>query len=151
MFSRIRIKPKEELTTKQYTLNEIFHKLVTLKSLQNIRNKDLEKDTTKKIKGKITHEDTIELSKILKEEEDTKAEERKLSQGDIKIHNKIEKSSKPNHVFRRRLALDANMATVKDFHKEDEDKSYQNVKYHKDSTYMLEKKPNEPIYSHLQE
>ena len=64
----MRIKPKSELSTKQYTINELFHKLITLKSLQDIRNKDLIKDSISKIKGAITHEDAIELSYIIKNE-----------------------------------------------------------------------------------
>jgi len=68
----VRIKPKNELTTKEYTLNELFHKLVTPKKLQNIRNKDLVKDSIEKFKGKIKYEDVIELSKVVKIEHEAK-------------------------------------------------------------------------------
>jgi len=52
----MRIKTKNQLATNDFVLNEYFHKLMSLKSMQDIRNKDFVKETIPKIKGDITHE-----------------------------------------------------------------------------------------------
>ena len=139
------------MSTKQYTLNELFHKLVTLKSLQTIRNKDLEKDTTEKFKGNVKYENAIELSNIIKSEGNLRNMEGKMNSSDLKVVENINKFNQPNKVFRRRLAVGKNAGKDNDFHKEDEDKSYLNVKYQKESDFLMKKSSSDNVFSHLQE
>mmetsp|Transcript_10040 Transcript_10040/g.8839 ORF Transcript_10040/g.8839 Transcript_10040/m.8839 type:complete len:110 (+) Transcript_10040:287-616(+) len=74
-----------------------------------------------------------------------------INKNDKKVKENIENFDKPDKVFRRRLAMGENSAKIKDFHKEDEDKSYMNLKYKTSSTYLVDNKTSYPITSHLQD
>ncbi|CAI2363001.1 unnamed protein product [Moneuplotes crassus] len=134
-FNRMRIKPKGELSARQYALNELFHKIMTMKSIQTIRNKDMINDTVKKLAGEIQYENTTDFASILRMEEQEMLENKTRARS-VNISDVLYKFQQPEKLFRRRLALSIDPKDTKDEYLKDEDKSYLSVKYTKENQYI---------------
>ena len=104
--------------------------------MQDVRSKDFIKDTILKINGDIKHEEILEMAKLLKDQD--------LINDIEQIHDEhkklLAKVDLPGKIFRRRIMVDQNnpQKTMKDVHKEDEDKSHLTLKYPKNDVIDFE-------------
>ena len=132
----MRIKPSFELKKNEFVVNQIFHKLLALKSVQDVRSKDFIQDTVLKVSGDIKHEEILELARLLKDQELINDIEQ------IHSHHKklLAKLDLPRRLFRRRIMVDQNnpQKTESNIDKGDEDKSHLTIKYPKNDVIDFE-------------